>query len=87
MQPHLERVALPAGEILIAAGDAVGHVYFPTAGLVSMFACNGRGKTIEVALVGREGATGVPDPGPEHSPGLESVVHVAGMAGGSRPEI
>lgn len=81
LQPHLERVALSAGEVLNAAGDAVRHVHFPTAGLVSVFARNGRGKAVEVALVGREGATGVaPILGKTHSAGLESVVHVAGTA-------
>ncbi|MBN9086594.1 MAG: helix-turn-helix domain-containing protein [Reyranella sp.] len=81
MQPHLEQVALSAGEILNAAGDVVSHVYFPTTGLVSVFARNGRGKAVEVALVGREGATGVaPILGKTQSAGLESVVHVAGTA-------
>jgi CRP-like cAMP-binding protein len=79
LQPHLERVPLAAGEVLIPAGGDVKHVYFPTTGLVSVFARNGRGKAVEVALIGREGATGIaPILGKTHSTGLESVVHVAG---------
>src|SRR4051812_10707542 len=44
LQPHLEPVALSAGEVLIAAGEDVRHLYFPTTGLVSVCARNGRGK-------------------------------------------
>lgn len=81
LQPHLERVALSAGDVLIAADGDVKHVYFPTTGLVSVFARNGRGKAVEVALIGREGATGVaPILGKTNSAGLESVVHVGGTA-------
>ena len=81
LQPHLERVALSAGEVLIAANGEVKHLYFPTTGLISVFARNGRGKAVEVALIGREGATGVaPILGNTHSAGLESVVHVSGAA-------
>ena len=81
LQPHLERVALSAGDVLIAAGENVRHVYFPTSGLVSVYARNGRGKAVEVALAGREGMTGVALMlGSTHSARLESVVHVAGAA-------
>jgi len=81
LQPHLEQVALSAGEILDAAGDVVRHVHFPTAGLVSVFARNGRGKAVEVALIGCEGTTGIaPILGKTQSAGLESVVHVSGTA-------
>lgn len=80
LQPHLERVPLSAGDVVVATTD-VSHVYFPITALLSVFARNGRGKAVEVALVGREGATGIaPILGSTRSPGLESVVHVAGTA-------
>jgi CRP-like cAMP-binding protein len=81
LQPHLERVDLSAGEILSPADGEASHVYFPATGLVSVFARNGRGKAVEVALTGREGVVGVGLLlGSQRSPGLEAVVHVAGEA-------
>ncbi len=81
LQPHLEHVILKAGETLSAADGAVDWVYFPVTGLVSISARNARGKAVEVALVGCEGiAGGTLMLGPAQSPGLESVMHVAGSA-------
>jgi len=81
LRPHLERVPLSAGEVLTSATSSSSHVYFPITALISVFARNGRGKAVEVALVGREGAAGIaPMLGRTHSAGLESVVHVAGTA-------
>ena len=81
LQPHLEHVALKAGETLSRADGEIDGVYFPVSGLVSVSARNARGKAVEVALVGREGiAGGTLLLGPAQSPGLESVMHVAGSA-------
>jgi CRP-like cAMP-binding protein len=81
LQPHLEHVVLKAGETLSTADGAVDWVHFPVTGLVSVSARNARGKAVEVALVGREGiAGGTRMLGPAQSPGLESVMHVAGSA-------
>ncbi|MBS0527032.1 MAG: helix-turn-helix domain-containing protein [Proteobacteria bacterium] len=81
LQPHLERVTLTAGEKLSTADGEIDWVYFPITGLVSVSARNARGKAVEVALVGREGiAGGMLMLGPSRSPGLESVMQVAGSA-------
>jgi CRP-like cAMP-binding protein len=81
LEPHLEDVALTAGETLGAADGKVDWVYFPITGLVSVSARNARGKAVEVALVGREGLVGgTLMLGRAQSPGLESVVQVAGSA-------
>jgi CRP-like cAMP-binding protein len=81
LQPLLERVTLKAGETLSAADRAVDWVHFPVTGLVSVSARNTRGKAVEVALVSREGiAGGTALLGPAQSPGLESMMHVAGDA-------
>jgi len=58
--PHLERVSLPQGKILFEAGDLVRHAYFPTDGVVSLLSITEDGETVEVAMVGKEGMTGVP---------------------------
>ena len=81
LQPHLDHVALNAGETLGSADGEVDRVYFPITGLVSVSARGARGKAVEVALVGREGVVGgMLALGRPNSPGLESTVHVAGEA-------
>jgi CheY-like chemotaxis protein len=78
---HLERVSLSAGQVLTPADGEVPHLHFPTTALVSISARNGRGKAVEVALVGRDGVAGIALLlGQRRSPGLDTVVHVAGMA-------
>jgi hypothetical protein len=34
--PHLERVAMPLGQVLYESGDTLSHVYFPTTAIVSL---------------------------------------------------
>ena len=81
LQPQLEQVSLRAGETLNTADGEIEWVHFPITGLVSVSARNARGKAVEVALVSREGiAGGMLMLGPAQSPGLESVMHVAGAA-------
>jgi len=81
LQPQLERVSLGAGEALNTADGEIEWVHFPITGLVSVSARNARGKAVEVALVSREGiAGGMLMLGPARSPGLESVMQVAGAA-------
>lgn len=76
--PLLELVQLNTGDRL--TGDAA-HIHFPTSGLISISACGGRGKAIEVALVGREGVVGLETMlGERHAADLESVVHFTGTA-------
>jgi CRP-like cAMP-binding protein len=81
LQPYLERVSLPAGEVLIPAVGDASHIHFPVTALLSVCARNARGKAVEVALVGRDGVAGIGlILGKAQSPGLETVVHVAGTA-------
>jgi CheY-like chemotaxis protein len=81
LQPHLQQVSLSAGEVLIPARSEVTHVHFPVTALMSISARSSRGKAVEVALVGREGVTGIGVVlGKALSPGLETAVHVAGTA-------
>jgi CRP-like cAMP-binding protein len=53
----LEQVALRRGEVVYAADQPVGHVYFPSEGLISVFAGATAAMRIEVASVGRDGMT------------------------------
>jgi CRP-like cAMP-binding protein len=59
LRPDLEPVALRAGAVLYRAGAAIGHVYFPTDAIVSMMHVMPSGHCAEVAMIGREGMTGV----------------------------
>ncbi len=53
-------VRLDKGQILFNIGDALDHVYFPTAGLVSLMVLTSDGGSVEVAAVAREGVVGLP---------------------------
>lgn len=57
--PLAEEVALRFGEVLHEPGDMLRHVYFPTAGLVSLILVDGR-QIIEAGMVGSEGMVGLP---------------------------
>jgi CRP-like cAMP-binding protein len=78
LQAEAEHVPMVAGDVLATAGGAISHVYFPTAGVVSMTA-RAHGKGIEIALVGRDGALGLEVAlGKARSAATDMVVHAAG---------
>lgn len=54
----LERVALPAGRVLLQRGRPVTQVWFPDDALVSALGVLRNGASLEVALVGAEGLVG-----------------------------
>jgi CRP-like cAMP-binding protein len=56
----LEPVDLRFGHVLCEAGQTIRHVYFPLDSLVSLLAAAGKGDTLEVGLVGKEGMVGTP---------------------------
>jgi CRP-like cAMP-binding protein len=66
--PVADRVRLAAAvepyrsdhQILVDAGGAISHVYFPSHGLISVVAALKNGHRAEVATVGREGMAGLP---------------------------
>ena len=58
--PRLETVSLPAQAVLHRPGEPISHVYFPTAGVVSLLAVPGRGRGVEAGVIGREGFAGLP---------------------------
>lgn len=59
LAPHLEWVRLAQNKIIYEAGDIVRHIYFPVSGMISLLSTTEEGQTVEVAMVGREGALGV----------------------------
>jgi len=57
--PHLEPVDLPLGCSVYESGDRMGHVFFPTEGIVSLLYVLHDGASAEIALTGDEGLVGV----------------------------
>jgi CRP-like cAMP-binding protein len=78
--PDLEAVALSPGEKLYKSGDAIGHVYFPGDGLVSLVTHMNDGTTVEVGIIGRDGMVGIPVLLGDDIAFEEAVVQLAGSA-------
>src|ERR687883_383937 len=60
IQPQLGIVHLEKGKIVYLSGDLIQYVYFPVNGLLSLLSATETGATVEVAMVGNEGAVGLP---------------------------
>ena len=58
--PELTPVALTFGDVLYEPGDAIRHVYFPGASLVSLLTLADGHLALEGGLIGREGMVGIP---------------------------
>lgn len=75
--PHLEAVALPRPTELEAANEQIEYVYFPTSGIASIVALDEGGDSVDTAMIGREGMTGLPVfLGTGHSPS-RTIVQIA----------
>jgi CRP-like cAMP-binding protein len=59
IRPALEPVSLPRPTELEGANEEIGFVYFPTNGLASIVAIGEGGETVDTAMIGREGMTGL----------------------------
>jgi CRP-like cAMP-binding protein len=60
VRTHLEFVELLHHSILHEPGQKLEFAYFPNAGLISLVVAMENGKTVEVGVVGNEGAAGIP---------------------------
>ena len=60
LRPHLELIHLPKGKIIYRAGDIVRYGYFINDGQCSLLSVTEEGTTLEIAMVGNEGAIGLP---------------------------
>ena len=60
LRPALEPVRLPRSAELEGANDEVHFVYFPTSGVASIVAMDEGGESVDTAMIGREGMTGLP---------------------------
>jgi CRP-like cAMP-binding protein len=59
IRPVLEPVFLPRPTELEAANEDVRFVYFPTSGVASIVAIDESGESVDTAMIGREGMTGL----------------------------
>jgi CRP-like cAMP-binding protein len=59
LQPLLEHVMLPQGQLLAAAGEPVDDIWFPNGAIVSAVVRLGDGEAVEAGLIGPEGVVGV----------------------------
>jgi CRP-like cAMP-binding protein len=59
LAPHLTEILLEKGSVLQEPGEAVGYVYFPHAGMISVPAVMPEGETVETMTIGREGGVGL----------------------------
>src|SRR5580765_916544 len=57
--PALEPVSLPRPTELEGVNEQISFVYFPTNGLASIVAIDEGGDTVDTAMIGREGMTGL----------------------------
>ena len=60
IDPHLEPVALKAGEVLEQANTRINLVYFLCSGIASTVTYGQNGHFVEVGLFGHEGMSGLP---------------------------
>ena len=60
LQPQLERGPLPVGTRLVEPNTPIEHIYFLDEGIASIVATTPPGRRIEVGMIGREGAAGIP---------------------------
>jgi CRP-like cAMP-binding protein len=54
----LRSVQLKVGHVLYQPEERIEHVYFPTAGVISLLTAFGDGATVEAGVIGREGMLG-----------------------------
>lgn len=59
LSPHLERIAMPVGNVLYEAGDVLRYVYFPTTCVISIRYIMENGASAEIAVVGNEGIVSI----------------------------
>ncbi len=59
IEPNLEAIAMPRRHVIESPNQPIKHVYFPEGGIVSVVASTPREHQLEVALIGREGMSGI----------------------------
>ncbi len=76
----LETVALNPNQTIHENGAIAEHVFFPTAGLISMIASVGNGLSVEIGMVGKEGMFNVSSILGDDRPSHGAMVQLPGSA-------
>ena len=80
LRPHLEFVELPQQFILHEQSHEISHFYFPQGGMVSLVVLANDGRSVEVGVLGREGAVGLPRLGGVTSAPYRGISQIPGNA-------
>jgi CRP-like cAMP-binding protein len=78
LQPALQFVELPQGEVLSEPGQRVSDVVFIEAGMVSVLTTMQDGSTIETSTLGRESIIGVLSAIGDHRSNVRAIVQITG---------
>jgi CRP-like cAMP-binding protein len=79
---RLTNTSFDQGVILLEQGQPIDHIYFPSAGMVSLVTVLEDGGSLEVAAIGREGVIGAALANGTGTAPMRAIVQVAGK--GSR---
>ena len=80
LMPALEEVSLRSRQVLEIPGRPIANVYFLESGLVGVLAVSGRGRAVEVGMIGDEGMTGAAAVLGDDRSTNRTIVHCPGIA-------
>jgi CRP-like cAMP-binding protein len=80
IRSHLEYIAMPQHRVLHQPHTGLEFLYFPDHGLISLVVVLKNGKTVEAAIVGREGASGTAIAAGVTRSSLREIVQISGAA-------
>jgi CRP-like cAMP-binding protein len=78
IRTNLEYIETPQHEILHEAGDKIEHAYFLNEGMASLVVLTSDGRSVEIAIVGREGIVGAPLAVGLHRASYRSIMQIPG---------
>lgn len=80
LSPFMEKITFKGNEYLYNPGDTIKYVYFPETAVISEFQILEDGRTVEVAMTGKEGILGFMPLLKSYSPSNWTQVFVPGKA-------
>ena len=80
LSPHFERVLFSGEESIYQPGDSIDFIYFPESAVLSEYQILEDGRTIEIAMTGKEGVAGFSSMLNSHPATNWTQVSVAGSA-------